>query len=337
MKIFVFNSDEYQDYLSDLINCYLFSASLDITTNYLPPFLFDDFLDKDSLYGKGFTVYGKLDSSIKNNISTVNESEILNIINNSEFDLIIFTSIRRTFAGNSIVEKYLKEIGTYVDSKKIITVDGEDDNTVLNNVSSNFRYYKRELISKNTNTAYPISFSFPEHFDNFKITDIKKKLNILAPMDPRFSNSYIFDEENYYKQYANSIFGTTTKKGGWDCLRHYEIVAAGCLPYFPGIEKKPSTIMTNYPIKLQIRINDIFEKIILSNDNLDSLEKIRLKHYSKKTLDLGLRKTKTKLSKLNILENNLNYLQNLNNELQVWFESYGKSNIYKFLLNGKNY
>ena len=111
------------------------------------------------------------------------------------------------------MKKYLKEIGTYVDSKKIITVDGEDDNTVLNNVSSNFRYYKRELISKNTNTAYPISFSFPEHFDNFKITDIKKKLNILAPMDPRFSNSYIFDEENYYKQYANSIFGTTTKKG----------------------------------------------------------------------------------------------------------------------------
>ena len=105
MKIFVFNSDEYQDYLSDLINCYLFSASLDITTNYLPPFLFDDFLDKESLYGKGFTVYGKLDSSIKNNISTVNESEILNIINNSEFDLIIFTSIRRTFAGSSIVEK----------------------------------------------------------------------------------------------------------------------------------------------------------------------------------------------------------------------------------------
>ena len=332
MKIFVFNSDEYQDYLSDLINCYLFSTSLDITTNYLPPFLFDDFLDKESLYGKGFTVYGKLDSSIKNNISTVNESEILNIINNSEFDLIIFTSIRRTFAGSSIVEKYLKEIGTYVDSKKIITVDGEDDNTVLNNVSSNFRYYKRELISKNTNTAYPISFSFPEHFDNFKITDIKKKLNILAPMDPRFSNSYIFDEENYYKQYANSIFGTTTKKGGWDCLRHYEIIAAGCLPYFPGIEKKPSTIMTNYPVELQIRINDIFESIILSDENIDSLERLTSSSHS-----WPVKKIMKKMSKMNVLENNLDDLQNLNDELQVWYQSNGKSNIYKFLLNTKDY
>ena len=332
MKIFVFNSDEYQDYLSDLINCYLFSTSLDITTNYLPPFLFDDFLDKESLYGKGFTVYGKLDSSIKNNISTVNESEILNIINNSEFDLIIFTSIRRTFAGSSIVEKYLKEIGKYVDSKKIITVDGEDDNTVLNNVSSNFRYYKRELISKNTNTAYPISFSFPEHFDNFKITDIKKKLNILAPMDPRFSNSYIFDEENYYKQYANSIFGTTTKKGGWDCLRHYEIIAAGCLPYFPGIEKKPSTIMTNYPVELQIRINDIFENIILSGENIDSVERLTSSSHSR-----PVKKIMKKMSKMNVLENNLDDLQNLNDELQVWYQSNGKSNIYKFLLNTKDY
>ena len=62
-------------------------------------------------------------------------------------------------------------------------------------------------------------------------------------------------------------------KRGWDCLRHYEIIAAGCLPYFPGIVKKPSTIMTNYPVELQIRINDIFESIILSDENIDSLEK----------------------------------------------------------------
>lgn len=332
MKIFVFNSDEYQDYLADLINCYFFSTSLDITTNYLPPFLFDDFLDQESLYGKGFTVYGKLDSSIKNTITTVNESEILNTLNNSEFDLIIFTSIRRNFSGNSIVEKYLNNIETYMNSKKIITVDGEDDNTVLKNVSRKFKYYKRELIPQNSNNAYPISFSFPEHFDNFKITDIKKKLNILAPMDPRFSNSYIFDEESYYKQYANSIFGTTTKKGGWDCLRHYEIIAAGCLPYFPGIEKKPNTIMTNYPVKLQMRINDIFERIILSDENIDSVEKL-----SSSSNPRPVRKIMKKMSKMNVLENNLNDLQKLNDELQVWYESNGKSNIYKFLLNTKGY
>lgn len=331
MKIFVFNSDEYQDYLSDLINCYLFSGSFDITTNYLPPFLFDDYLDKDSLYGKGFTVYGKLDSSIKNNITMADEADVLKIINNTEFDLIIFTSIRRTFAKSSIIEKYLNKIGTYVDSKKIITVDGEDDNTVLNNVSSNFKYYKRELIPENSGDAYPISFSFPEHFDNFKITDIKKKLNILAPMDPRFSNSYIFDEENYYKQYANSIFGTTTKKGGWDCLRHYEIIAAGCLPYFPGIEKKPSTIMASYPVELQIRINDIFESIILSDENIDSVERLTSSSNYR-----PVKKIMKKMSKMNILENNLNDLQNLNDELQDWYESNGKSNIYKFLLNTKD-
>ena len=30
-------------------------------------------------------------------------------------------------------------------------------------------------------------------------------------------------------------------------------------------------------------------------------------------------------------------LQNLNDELQVWYQSNGKSNIYKFLLNTKDY
>jgi hypothetical protein len=29
------------------------------------------------------------------------------------------------------------------------------------------------------------------------------------------------------------------KKGGWDCLRHYEIIGNGCMPYFENIEKCP--------------------------------------------------------------------------------------------------
>ena len=44
-----------------------------------------------------------------------------------------------------------------------------------------------------------------------------------------------------------------------------------------------------------------------------------------------------KMSKMNVLENNLDDLQNLNDELQVWYQSNGKSNIYKFLLNTKDY
>ena len=147
-------------------------------------------------------------------------------------------------------------------------------------------------------------------------------------MDPRFLNSYIFDEESYFKQYANSIFGTTTKKNGWDCLRHYEIIASGCLPYFPKIDDKPETIMKNYPTNLQIDINKIFEKIILDASNIDSAQ-----NFSKTTKNRTLNRAIKKMSNMNILENNLNRLQNYIDGMSEWFNEYGKSNIYDEILD----
>ena len=38
---------------------------------------------------------------------------------------------------------------------------------------------------------------------------------------------------------STSWFGLTCKKGGWDCLRHYEIIAAGALLLFKDYNLKP--------------------------------------------------------------------------------------------------
>ena len=46
-------------------------------------------------------------------------------------------------------------------------------------------------------------------------------------------------EEEYYDDLSSSWFGLTCKKGGWDCLRHYEIMAAGSLLLFKDYDKKP--------------------------------------------------------------------------------------------------
>jgi len=35
------------------------------------------------------------------------------------------------------------------------------------------------------------------------------------------------------------MFGVTRKKAGWDCVRHIESIAAGCVPYFVDLEKMP--------------------------------------------------------------------------------------------------
>ena len=43
------------------------------------------------------------------------------------------------------------------------------------------------------------------------------------------------------------MFGVTRKKAGWDCMRHLEIMAAGCIPYFIDLESLPRLTMQFYP------------------------------------------------------------------------------------------
>jgi len=40
------------------------------------------------------------------------------------------------------------------------------------------------------------------------------------------------DEAEYKRAYREAYFGATKKKAGWDCMRHYEIVASGAVPFF---------------------------------------------------------------------------------------------------------
>jgi hypothetical protein len=60
--------------------------------------------------------------------------------------------------------------------------------------------------------------------------------------------------------YTDSHFAYTCKKGredvleeSWDCMRHYEILAAGSIPYFTDIEKCPEKSMFRFPKDLCVR------------------------------------------------------------------------------------
>jgi hypothetical protein len=48
-------------------------------------------------------------------------------------------------------------------------------------------------------------------------------------------------ESDYYEDLQRSRFGVTTKREGWDALRHYEIAANGAVPCFRDLDRKPST------------------------------------------------------------------------------------------------
>lgn len=110
-------------------------------------------------------------------------------------------------------------------------------------------YFKRELSS--AARAIPISFGIPRQ----KIIDpiptkVRTKVRLMALCDPRDRSTYIYSMENqaeYYQQYGESYFGFTRRQGGWDCMRHYEILAAGAIPYFENIEQCPAGTLTFLP------------------------------------------------------------------------------------------
>lgn len=95
---------------------------------------------------------------------------------------------------------------------------------------------------------YPINFSIPE----CKIVaEIPEKTLDFAPLIPGDMQTYIYhDEDSYYKDYERSYFAVTRKKHGWDCMRHYEILACGCIPYFIDLDKCDDNTMYFLPREL---------------------------------------------------------------------------------------
>jgi len=106
--------------------------------------------------------------------------------------------------------------------------------------------------------VYPITFSIPECKI---ISEVPKKTKFVSTIIPGDVRTYRFKtEESYYNEYRSSIFALTYKKGGWDCMRHYEILANGCIPYFRCIEYCPDTILAFLPKKLIIEGNALYKK-----------------------------------------------------------------------------
>lgn len=194
-------------------------------------------------HGKGFTVCGVLPNL------EVDRSDIESKIRNRFFDFIIFGSVWRSLDGlEFILENY--------PTNRICFIDGEDENyRVVDYKSFNVPYFKREL-RDDLDGIFPISFAFPTKHINLNKSK-ERDYSIVTPLDSsaeyvcaagQVRRGYIYDnQEEYYQDYRMSRFGITCKKGGWDCLRHYEIMGNGCIPKFLDINDCPKNTMTNFP------------------------------------------------------------------------------------------
>ena len=130
-------------------------------------------------------------------------------------------------------------------------------------------YFKRELLSEGESfgplrylprslrrrlgiprQVVPLSFSIPACKITRVAPDQKLKEFNRDIIDPELAESersknmrsafYPFEEESqYYADLQASRFGITTRRAGWDCMRHYEIAANGAVLAFRRLNQKP--------------------------------------------------------------------------------------------------
>lgn len=94
--------------------------------------------------------------------------------------------------------------------------------------------------------VWPISFSFPVSSLELARHSNTERIRHLSEVIPGTPYSYE-DYASYLRQYSESEFAITFKKGGWDCFRHLEIMASGAIPVMPDAGWIPSGTMVHYP------------------------------------------------------------------------------------------
>lgn len=159
----------------------------------------------------------------------------------------------------------------------------------------------------NYKLLHPITFSIPEE----KIINyIPEKTKLLSSLIPGKNETYIYNTESvYYQEYRKSMFATTTKKGGWDCMRHYEIIANGSIPYFIDIEQCPPNTMALFPKNLVIEGKLLYDKF--KNKNINELTSDDMNEYNELAIKF-LEYTKENLSTKKMAEYMLQKTNNKN-------------------------
>jgi hypothetical protein len=216
--------------------------------------------------GGGFTLYGLLPDL------PVDRDHMLPRALNGEFDLVIFGDIWRTFGLWTEWGPQLASAGV-----AIAVLDGSDRVEpypfaglwwrrrawwFLPRAHPRAPYFKREITPLTRWFASylmlppmlgrrlglrPIAFSIPAEkilaVPTAKEKDFPRHI-VDSELAERLGGqaSYPFDEEaDYRADLQASRFGITTRRAGWDALRHYEIAANGAVPCFRGLDGKPST------------------------------------------------------------------------------------------------
>ena len=160
-----------------------------------------------------------------------------------------------SFFSETKTQRYIPKTNFY----KSQSLGKIDDTDVLIDVAplSHHDVYNVHLHTYLKSSIFPLSYCIP---DEYIVGDevLNNKISLIAPLSPGDASTYVFgpdQEEDYRKMYQTSLFAHTRKKGGWDCLRHYEILGNGCIPIFKDLQQCPPTTMTTFPKELIMEAN----------------------------------------------------------------------------------
>ena len=194
-----------------------------------------------------------IQETLHHDIALMRDSNILVHSNSSLCWIISFLSnkIKR------IIPCTLKQISPNTDLKLICQSD------MLKYVNQ-LTHNEVHNLDVNDLNILPLSFCIP---DECIVNEIPRKSHLLAPLLPGDISTYIYDnEKDYNDMYQKSRFAITKMKGGWDCLRHYEILMNGCIPLFENLQECPAYTLTTYPKELNNEAYELYNNWIENDE-----------------------------------------------------------------------
>ena len=221
-----------------------------------------------NVHGRGFTLYGLLDDI------SVDRYDVVGKVQRGYYDLVVISSIHRQFGWFVHLRPWLRPDNTVI-------LDGEDHGAIypyrgsywraaghrrLPAAHTRYPYYKREWTPETTryrwftlvSERFAAHLPGPRHLKRIAFSIPAEKIVHAPPaktkefprhiVDPEVAaatgatTGYAFaDEAGYYADLRASRWGITTKRAGWDCIRHYELTANGAVPCFRDLDRKPAT------------------------------------------------------------------------------------------------